>query len=129
MGWKSMSTGTTSIDGVAASARIPLMGWLAVLSVTMGIFSIVTTEILPIGLLTPIGSSFTISDGTAGLMMTMPGYLAAVSAPTATVATARVDRRLMLCAFMALLAIANFLAAAAPTYWVMLISRVMVGIV
>ncbi|MGH3387284.1 MAG: MFS transporter [Actinomadura sp.] len=95
----------------------------------MGIFSIVTTEILPIGLLTPIGSSFTISDGTAGLMMTVPGYLAAVAAPTATVATARVDRRLMLCTFMALLAIANLLAAAAPNYWVMLISRVMVGIV
>lgn len=129
MGWKFMSTGTTSIDGVTASARSPLMGWLAVFSVTMGIFSIVTTEILPIGLLTPIGSSFTISGGTAGLMMTVPGYLAAVAAPTATVATARVDRRLMLCTFMALLAIANLLAAVAPNYWVMLISRVVVGIV
>jgi predicted MFS family arabinose efflux permease len=124
-----MSTETTSRIGVAVSARSPLMGWLAVLSVTMGIFAIVTTEIMPIGLLTLIGSSFTISDGTAGLMMTMPGYLAAISAPVATVATARVDRRLMLCTFMALLAIANFLAAAAPSYWVMLVSRVMVGIV
>ncbi|WP_345444206.1 MFS transporter [Actinoallomurus vinaceus] len=95
----------------------------------MGIFAIVTTEILPIGLLTSIGSSFTISDGTAGLMMTMPGYLAAVSAPAVTVATARIDRRLMLCALMFLLALANFIASAAPAYWAMLVSRILVGIV
>ncbi|WP_242440937.1 MFS transporter [Streptomyces sp. CB02923] len=94
----------------------------------LGIFSIVTTEILPIGLLTSIGSSFTISDGMAGLMMTMPGFLAAISAPLVTVATARIDRRLMLCVFMLLLALANFLAAVAPDYWMVLVSRVMVGI-
>ncbi|GGQ43349.1 MFS transporter [Actinomadura coerulea] len=95
----------------------------------MGIFAIVTTEILPIGLLTSVGTSFTVSDGTAGLMMTMPGYLAAAAAPTVTVATARVDRRFMLCACMILLASANFIAAAAPGYWAMLVSRVLVGLV
>ncbi|MGW0732178.1 MFS transporter [Streptomyces sp. NPDC002851] len=94
----------------------------------LGIFAIVTTEILPIGLLTSIGSSFTVSDGMAGLMMTMPGFLAAIAAPLVTAATARFDRRLMLCVFMLLLALANFLAAAAPDYWLVLISRIMVGI-
>ncbi|MFH8553235.1 MFS transporter [Streptomyces celluloflavus] len=93
-----------------------------------GIFSIVTTEILPIGLLTSIGSSFTISDGMAGLMMTMPGFLAAISAPLVTVATGRIDRRLMLGAFVLVLALANFLAAFASSYWLVLISRVMVGV-
>ncbi|MEV4259516.1 MFS transporter, partial [Spirillospora sp. NPDC049652] len=95
----------------------------------MGIFTIVTTEILPVGLLTSIGSGFTVSDGTAGLMMTMPGYLAAVAAPVLTVATARLDRRLMLCACLLLLAVANVLAAAAPAFWTMLLSRVLVGVV
>ncbi|MEV5176909.1 MFS transporter [Streptomyces flaveolus] len=95
----------------------------------LGTFSIVTTEILPIGLLTKIGAGFTISDGMAGLMMTMPGFLAAIAAPVVTVVTARIDRRLMLCVFMVLLAAANFLAAAAPDYWLVLVSRVIVGIV
>ncbi|MFI5706154.1 MFS transporter [Streptomyces xanthochromogenes] len=125
-----MSTATTT-SGEAAAAptlRSPLVSWLAVTSVMMGIFAIVTTEILPIGLLTSIGSSFTISDGMAGLMMTMPGFLAAISAPVVTVATARIDRRVMLGAFILLLALANFLAAAASSYWMILISRVMVGI-
>ncbi|MEV0116556.1 MFS transporter [Streptomyces sp. NPDC050844] len=113
----------------APAPRPPLNGWPAVLSVTMGIFCIVTTEILPIGLLTPIGDSFALSDGQAGLMMTLPGILAAVAAPTVTVTTGRVDRRRMLCALMLVLALANLLAATAPGYWLMLVSRVLVGLV
>ncbi|MEE4420568.1 MFS transporter [Streptomyces bugieae] len=124
----STTTATTPSGDTGLPTRSPLIGWLAVASVMLGLFSIVTTEILPIGLLTSIGSSFTISDGMAGLMMTMPGLLAAVSAPLLTVATARFDRRLMLCVFMALLAMANFLAAAASNYWLILVSRIMVGI-
>ncbi len=121
-------TTTASVNDRLSSPRSPLMGWPAVVSVMLGIFAIVTTEILPIGLLTSIGSSFTISDGEAGLMMTMPGLLAAIAAPLVTTATARFDRRLMLCVFILVLALANFLAAAASDYWLMLTSRIMVGI-
>lgn len=123
------ATTTAPVNGqaTAAGSRSPLLGWLAVVSVMLGIFAIVTTEILPIGLLTSIGASFTVSDGMAGLMMTMPGFLAAIAAPLVTVATARFNRRLMLCVFMLLLALANLLAAAAPDYGLVLISRIMVG--
>ncbi|MEU9859770.1 MFS transporter [Streptomyces sp. NPDC047971] len=124
-----MSTATApSVTSPSSPDRSPLVSWLAVMSVMLGIFSIVTTEILPIGLLTSIGSSFTVSDGMAGLMMTMPGFLAAVSAPVVTVATRGVDRRVMLGVFILLLSLANFLAAAASSYWLVLISRVMVGV-
>jgi predicted MFS family arabinose efflux permease len=37
------------------ATRTPTVRWLGVVAVTLGIFAIVTTEILPIGLLTPIG--------------------------------------------------------------------------
>ncbi|MFF0451431.1 MFS transporter [Streptomyces sp. NPDC004609] len=122
-------TTTSSADGAAVPGRSPVIGWLAVVCVMMGIFSIVTTEILPIGLLTPIGEEFGTSDGTAGLMMTLPGILAAVAAPAVTVMTRRCDRRVMLAALMLVLAAADFLAAIAPAYWVMLVSRVLVGLV
>ncbi|MEV7816124.1 MFS transporter [Streptomyces flaveolus] len=125
------STTATTCDsgGPGSPPRSTVTGCLAVVAVMLGIFSIVTTEILPIGLLTKIGAGFTVSDGMAGLMMTMPGFLAAIAAPVVTVVTARIDRRLMLCVFMVLLAAANFLAAAAPDYWLVLVSRVIVGIV
>jgi predicted MFS family arabinose efflux permease len=100
-----------------------------VTSVMMGIFVIVTAEILPIGLLLPIASTFTISAGTAGLMMTLPGFVAAVAAPLMTVWTARVDRRARLCVWMAVLAASNFICALADHYWLILMARVMVGLV
>ncbi|NGO72842.1 MFS transporter [Streptomyces sp. SB3404] len=101
---------------------------LSVLSLTLGIFALVTTEILPVGLLTSLGSDFAVSDGMAGLTMTMPGLLAAPAAPLLTVATARADRRRVLCAFMALLTLANVLVAVADAYWLVLVSRVLVGV-
>ncbi|MFJ2779601.1 MULTISPECIES: MFS transporter [unclassified Kitasatospora] len=104
-------------------------GWLAVISVTTGIFSIVTTEILPIGLLTPIGASFRISDGAAGLMMTLPGIVAAVAAPAVTVAARGTDRRTLLCVLMSVLALADLLNALAPAYWTVLAARIVLGLV
>ncbi|MFE7558618.1 MFS transporter [Kitasatospora sp. NPDC057500] len=104
-------------------------GWPAVLAVTAGVFAIVTTEILPVGLLTPIGATFRISDGTAGLTMTLPGLVAAVAAPAVTVATRRADRRTMLCALLLLLALADLLNAFAPAYWAVLLARVALGLV
>ncbi|MFD8206953.1 MFS transporter [Streptomyces sp. NPDC059695] len=124
-----MSAATTpSVPTSAPPDRTSRASWPAVVTVMLGIFSIVTTEILPIGLLTSIGASFTVSDGMAGLMMTMPGFLAAVSAPLVTVACRRVDRRVVLAALVLLLALADFLAAAAPSYWLVLASRVLVGV-
>ncbi|KZB79429.1 MFS transporter [Amycolatopsis regifaucium] len=111
------------------SARTPLKGWLAVLAVTLGIFSLVTTEILPIGLLTPIGEDFRITPGTAGLTMTLPGFLAALAAPVVTVAAGRIDRRALLCVLMAVLALADVVAATAQAYWAVLVSRILVGLV
>ncbi|MEV7805259.1 MFS transporter [Microbispora sp. NPDC088329] len=108
--------------------RSPLVGWLAVTSLMLGIFAIVTSEILPIGLLTAIGADFGISDGTTGLTMTLPGIVAAIAAPTVTLTTARLDRRVMLCVLMGVLALADVLAAVATSYWIMLISRVLVGL-
>lgn len=108
--------------------RTPTVRWLGVVAVTLGIFAIVTTEILPIGLLTPIGADFALTPGRTGWLMTMPGFVAAVAAPVVTVATARLDRRVMLCALMVLLAAAGFLAAAAPVYWLELFARFLVGL-
>jgi predicted MFS family arabinose efflux permease len=95
----------------------------------MGIFVIVTAEILPIGLLIPIATTFAISEGTAGLMMTLPGMVAAVAAPVMTVWTARMDRRVMLCAWMAVLAASNFICALTEHYWLILVARVLMGLV
>ncbi|WP_344842018.1 MFS transporter [Kribbella ginsengisoli] len=116
----------TALDTPSVSTR---PRWLGVGAVTLGIFLIVTTEILPIGLLGPMADEFGVSAGRAGLLMTVPGLVAAVAAPVITVVTGRLDRRVMLGGLMVLLAGADFLAAGASQYWVELVARVMVGMV
>jgi predicted MFS family arabinose efflux permease len=102
--------------------------WLAVSSVAMGTFTIVTSEMLPVGLLTSIAATLGVSEGTAGLMMSAPGLVAAVSAPVLAITTRRLDRRVMLLGLMALLAVANLAGAFAPDYPVMLAARVLTGV-
>ncbi|MFC5830182.1 MFS transporter [Nonomuraea insulae] len=101
---------------------------LAVASVALGTFTIVTSEMLPVGLLTSIASDLGVSAGTAGLTMTAPGLVAAIAAPVLAVTTRRLDRRHVLLGLMALLAVANLVAASAPTYPVMLAARVLTGV-
>ncbi|PSK98463.1 putative MFS family arabinose efflux permease [Murinocardiopsis flavida] len=114
--------------GAHASARSPLMNRLAVLAVAAGTFTVVTTEMLPVGLLTAISAELGVSAGTAGLTMTAPGIVAAAAAPALTVATGRLDRRLVLMALVALLAAANLGAAFAPNFPVLLLARVLTGV-
>ena len=102
--------------------------WLAVSSVAVGTFTIVTSEMLPVGLLPSIAATLGVSDGTAGLMMSVSGLVAAVSAPVLAITTRRLDRRVTLLGLMALLAVANLAGAFTPDYAVMLAARVLTGV-
>ncbi|MFD4632879.1 MFS transporter [Streptomyces sp. NPDC058284] len=103
-------------------------GRVAVLAVAAATFSVVTTEMLPVGLLTSVGSGLHVSDGTAGLAVTLPGVVAGLAAPLLPVAARRADRRTVLALLMALLAAANVASALAPAFGVLLAARVLVGV-
>ncbi|MEV4007882.1 hypothetical protein [Actinomadura sp. NPDC049753] len=75
------------------SSPPPRRGWPAVLAVAAATFLVVTSEMLPVGLLTSIGPDLGVSAGTAGLAMTVPGLVAALSAPALSAATARRSSR------------------------------------
>jgi predicted MFS family arabinose efflux permease len=112
----------------ATTGRSPVKGWLAVLAVTLGIFSLMTSELLPVGLLTPVGSALDVSEGTAELMVTVPGLVAAVSAPVVTVATGPIDRRIVLAVLIGLVGAANLASAFATSFAVVLAACFLIGI-
>lgn len=103
--------------------------WLAVASLAVSTFASVTTEFLPVGLLTNIAAGLGVSEGTAGLMVTMPAVMAAIMGPLLIVLSGRLDRRTVVLVLSALLVISNALAAIAPNFATMLVARVMLGIV
>ncbi|MEU9003266.1 MFS transporter [Streptomyces sp. NPDC048551] len=112
----------------ARAAEAGRKGWAALGAVSLGIFCLITSELLPVGLLTSVGDALGVSEGTAGLMVTVPGVVAGLCAPLVTVGAARLDRRHVLCVLIALLAAANFAAALAPAFPVVLAARLLVGV-
>jgi predicted MFS family arabinose efflux permease len=113
---------------VAGPGRSLVRGWSAVLAVTLGIFALMTSELLPVGLLTPVGSELDVSEGTAGLMVTVPGLVAAVSAPLVTTLTGRLDRRLVLSVLIGLVGAANLASSLATSFAVVLVARFLIGV-
>lgn len=102
--------------------------WWAVVAVMMGIFLLVTAEQLPIGLLSQVASSMDVTPGIAGLMVTVPGVVAAFSAPLLPVAVGRLDRRVMLTLLMVVMVVGSVLTSLASTFVLLLASRVLVGL-
>ncbi|WP_327350809.1 MFS transporter [Streptomyces sp. NBC_01304] len=115
-------------DSSPAREGSALRGWSGVVAVAVGTFTVVTSEMLPVGLLTPIGDSLKVTEGLAGLTLTITGLVAAVSAPLLTSVLGRFDRRVVLCALMTVLVIGNLGAAWSPNFGVMVAARVLVGI-
>ncbi|MDT0321131.1 MFS transporter [Streptomyces millisiae] len=122
-------TSTEEAAVPAAGEREPRRSrWPAVTAVALGTFLLVTAEQLPIGLLTSVGSALSVSEGTAGLMVTVPSLVAAVSAPLVPVLVGGLDRRLLLLGLMGLMTLANVASALAPNFAVLVASRVLVGV-
>ncbi|MFD7552261.1 MFS transporter [Streptomyces sp. NPDC059578] len=101
---------------------------MAVSAVALGTFLLVTAEQLPIGLLTSVGSALSVSEGTAGLMVTVPSIVAALAAPLVPMLVGAMDRRLLLLGLMTLMTVSNLATALAPNFAVLVGSRVLVGI-
>lgn len=116
-----------SASSPAHAAPVPRHPWWAVSAVGLATFSVVTIELLPVGLLTPIAERLGASTGTAGLMISLPALLAALFAPLMVIAAGGIDRRRILCALLGLLLVANLASALAPGIGWLLAARVLVG--
>ncbi|MFB2598712.1 MFS transporter [Herbiconiux sp. P17] len=101
---------------------------MAVASVALGTFTLVTNEFLPVGMLSVMAPELGVSEGVAGLTMTIPGIVAAVAAPTLTVLGGRVDRRIFLIAMSALFVASDLIAAASGSITVLLAARFLLGL-
>ena len=102
--------------------------WDAVVSLSLGVFGLVTAEFLPASLLTPIARDLGISDGTAGQAVTATALVAAVAGPVVVIGTGKVDRRMVVWCLSLLLVLSNLLAAVASNILVLLAARVGLGV-
>lgn len=92
------------------------------------VFTVVTAEMLPVGLLTPMSDSLHVTEGAAGLALTATGVTSAVAAPVLPLLLGKVDRRAVLSGLMVLLAASAFAAAVTSAFVVLIIARVVMGV-
>lgn len=103
-------------------------GWLSVIAITLATFAVVTTEMLPVGLLSPIAADFGVPLAQVSLLLTIPAIVAAFCSPLVILFAGRLNRRALLMILMALLMLANISAALAVHFYVLIAARIIVGL-
>ncbi|RKP49665.1 MFS transporter [Pararobbsia silviterrae] len=96
--------------------------------VMLGAFAAQTTEYLPIGLLPQVGRGLGVSDSDVGMLVTGYAWLAAVTAIPMTLATKRMNRRTLFLRLLAVIAIANLLAALSHGYAMLAAMRIVTAL-
>lgn len=102
--------------------------WLAILSVALSAFALVTGEFLAVGVLNEIAHDFQISIGTAGWTVTITAITGMFSALLIPLSAKSLDRRYLLLILMLIMVVANLLTALASNFTLVLLGRFLLGI-
>jgi DHA1 family inner membrane transport protein len=108
-------------DVAAPSRRLPI----AILALAIAAFAIGSTEFTIIGLLPEVAADLEVSIPTAGLLVSGYALGVVIGAPLMTAAGTRVRRHRLLLILMAIFTAGNVLSAIAPSYGLLLVSRVL----
>ncbi|GAB3806187.1 MFS transporter [Micromonospora zhanjiangensis] len=106
----------------------PRRAWAALAVMSFAAFAFITTELLPIGLLTVIAPDLDRSRAQVGLLVSGYAVVVALASVPLTRLTRRVPRRHLLTVTMVLFAAANAVAALATTYPVLAGARLVTAL-
>lgn len=118
-----MTTGVAPMQGLSGLATK-----LAIFAMAIGSFAIGTGEFAIMGLLPNLARDLGVTEPEAGHVISAYAFGVVVGAPLIAVLFARVPRKPLLLALMALFAIGNFGSAVAPDYWSLVLLRFASGL-
>ncbi|MBZ9605871.1 MFS transporter [Phyllobacterium chamaecytisi] len=117
-----MTTPDSKISSTLISA------WGAVFSMTLCVVVLIASEFMPVSLLTPIAGDLHLTEGQAGQAISISGLFAVITSLFIAGLTRRIDRKVVILAFSALLILSGMIVAFAPTYPVLMAGRALLGI-
>lgn len=118
---------TTTLRPPAPARRSALLGWLSVIAVAGGSFAIVTTEMLPVGMLSLIGPDIGVTTGASGQLMTTATVMGFVASLAVLLVAGRLDRRILVAGLAAVMVLGNLATALADDFALLLGARVIAG--
>ncbi|VFR54137.1 major facilitator superfamily MFS_1 [plant metagenome] len=114
--------------GTAGDAAPVSAAWMAVFSLAMGVFGLLTAEYLPASLLTPMAADLGVSEALAGQAVTVTAVVALFAGLLVPGLTRALDRRVVLLGFSTLMIASNLLVALSSSMAVLLVMRIALGI-
>ena len=114
--------------GTPSSKATSTFPWVGLLTLSALIFTTVTSEFLPTGLLPDIAAEFDVSEAQVGFLVTIFAASVVVSAAPLATLTRRFSRKPLILVVLGVFVLANVLAAIAPTYAVLVVARVLGGL-
>lgn len=98
--------------------------WMALFILALSTFTIVTTELAPVGLLTPIANGLHASESEIGMTVSLYAWIGALSALFASVFLGNFPKKILLLSLTVVLFISNVWSATVSSYEVLLAARV-----
>lgn len=114
--------------GVGADVEPATPAWMAVFSLAMGVFGLLTAEYLPASLLTLMAADLGVSEALAGQAVTVTAVIALFAGLLVPGLTRSIDRRWVLLGFSTLMVASNLLVAVSSSFAVLLLMRILLGI-
>jgi predicted MFS family arabinose efflux permease len=95
---------------------------------SLAAFALVTSEFMPVSLLTPLASDLHISEGQAGQGISVSGLFALLTSLIIAAVAAKVERKRLLLALTALMIVSGTVVALAPNYLTFMLGRALIGV-
>ncbi|CDM62213.1 MULTISPECIES: MFS transporter [Rhizobium] len=102
--------------------------WAAVTCLSLLTFLLVGLEFLPVSLLTPIARDLSVSEGQAGLAITISGIFAVATSLFGNGCLSKWDRKAVVLLYTGVLVLSSLTVALAPNFAVFLAGRALVGV-
>ncbi|MGP2832454.1 MFS transporter [Serratia nevei] len=113
------------MNAVKSPQDMSLKSWLSLFILTLSTFTIVTTELAPVGLLTPIAEGLRSTESAVGITVSLYAWTGALSAFVASAFLSNVAKKKLLLTLTVVLFLSNVFAATASSYTVLLASRIL----
>jgi predicted MFS family arabinose efflux permease len=103
--------------------------WGGVFAMTLCVFALIASEFMPVSLLTPMAADLRVSEGAAGYGIAISGAFAVLTSLSISALAGRMDRKTLLLWLSGLMAVSGAVVALAPSYFVYMIGRALIGVV